>query len=143
MFERRFKDLKFQRFLFCFCFAFGENFESRICMLFRSRWNNHKWMVSWYLLNNLLTKPSNTSEFCSVHQYPRGTTVFLRVYSKMLKKKKILNTNLKTTPESHFMMGTGKIVERCSSHPCSHTSLNWTVIGKSTYHNKYYSHLIL
>lgn len=25
LFERRFKDLKFQRFLFCCCFAFGEN----------------------------------------------------------------------------------------------------------------------
>lgn len=31
LFERRFKDLKFQRVLFCFCLAFGENIESRIC----------------------------------------------------------------------------------------------------------------
>lgn len=105
MFERRFKDLKFQRFLFCFCFAFGENFESRICMLFRSRWNNHKWMVSWYLLNNLLTKPSNTSEFCSVHQYPRGTTVFLRVYSKMLKKKKNSKHKFENNPWKPFHDG--------------------------------------
>lgn len=30
LFERRFKDLKFQRFLFWFCFAFGENTEIRV-----------------------------------------------------------------------------------------------------------------
>lgn len=30
LFER-FKDLKFQRFLFWFCFAFGGNSESRVC----------------------------------------------------------------------------------------------------------------
>lgn len=30
LFERRFKDRKFQKFLFRFCFVFGENTESRI-----------------------------------------------------------------------------------------------------------------
>lgn len=37
LFERRFKDLKFQRFLFCLCFAFGEN-NWKQDMLFHSPW---------------------------------------------------------------------------------------------------------
>lgn len=43
LFERRFKDLKFQSFLFCFCFAFGENIESRVCCFIHLERNMSQW----------------------------------------------------------------------------------------------------
>lgn len=49
LFERRLKDVKFQRFLFCLCLAFGENIESKLSCFIHLGQKKKKWMVLWYL----------------------------------------------------------------------------------------------
>lgn len=74
-------------------------------------------------------------------QISQRNNSFLRVYSKMLKKnsEQIWNQLIKVFHNEH-----GKDYWKLISQlPIFHMSLNQTVIGKSTYHNWYYSHIIL
>jgi len=93
------KDLKFQRFLFCLCLAFGEN-NWKQDMLFHSPWTKKKKVNGVIIsLNSLLNHSNKKPEFCPIHQYPRGTTFFKRLQWNV-KKKKILNTKPKWTYKS-------------------------------------------
>lgn len=104
LFERRFKDLKFQRFLFCFCFFLHlEKIFKAGCVVVP--FTLKKPQVNGFISspNSLLNNSSKKRKFCSIHPYSRGTT-FL-VYIKMLKK---ILTNPKSTSES-ILLSTGKI----------------------------------
>lgn len=76
LFERRFKD--FRSFKgFCFVFVWHLEKYGKQNALFHSPWGKKNKVNAVVIsLKSLLNHSDKKHEFCSVHQYPRGTTCF-------------------------------------------------------------------